>query len=352
MKIGVDVSDLFTGRADGTTRYTRELARRFPKLAPEQAWHYFSPGPATESFAGVTWHSSPWPKYWTQSRFALELWREKPDVLFMPIQQLPILRSKKMKTVAVIHDLAFHYFPEQFNYKDWLLLHIFTAKAAREADHIIAVSQATANDIEKYYDRTKNVLVIHHGLDHNFFKPSQEPKTSNKQYILYVGQIQPRKNITRLVEAFELLTTEQPDLELVIAGGHGWLKKPILERIAASPVASRIKTPGAVSDEELRNLYWNAEAYVLPSLYEGFGMPILEAMSCGTPVVTSNVSSMPEISGGAAVLINPLDSASIAAGIKEAQTKKDTLRTSGINRAKQFTWDRTAQQTVAVLTQV
>lgn len=346
MRIGFDASDLCTNRADGTTRYTEELVRRLPKLGGTHEWHFFGPG-ATPPVASGFWHGSPWPKYWTQSRFPMELYRYRPDVLFMPIQQLPYIRPGKMKTVVVVHDLAFHLYPEHFTYKDWLLQHVFTAYAARKADQIICVSQATADDVAKFYGRTENVSVIHHGVDHEKFKPA--PTQTKEPYILFVGQIQPRKNIIRLVEAFEILAENDNNLQLVIAGGHGWLQGPILERIRLSKYSSRIIQKGAVSADELVELYQNAEVFVLPSLYEGFGMPILEAMASGCPVVTSNVSSMPEVAGNAAVLVDPMSVESIAAGIAEARRRETELREKGLAWAKEFSWEQCARGTLTVL---
>lgn len=354
MKIGFDASDLSAGRRDGTTRYTAELLKRLPKLASQDEWLAYGPSEFQLDIKSVNLQQriTPWPKYWTQLRLPWALYADRPDVLFMPIQQLPVLRPKRMKTVAVIHDLAVHKFPEQFTYKDWALLHIFSAQAAREADAIIAVSQATADDIAYYYGRTENVQVVHHGVDHGRFQPKNLQVAFaeiKRPYILYVGQIQPRKNLVRLVKAFAALSQSRPELQLVIAGGHGWLKGPIMEGINKSPVRDKIVLTGTVSDELLPALYQNAEAFVLPSLYEGFGMPILEALACGCPVVTSNVSSMPEVAGGAAVLIDPKDIDSMKSGIEEALQRREELIEKGMKRAAEFSWDKTARQTLEVI---
>lgn len=362
-KIAFDVSDLCTARADGTTRYTRELAKRLPQLAPKDQWLFHAPCAESPDLKhkNTTWIASPWPKYWTQLRLPLALQQNPADVLFMPIQQLPYIRPK-MKTVAVIHDLAIHKFPQQFRRKDWLLLHVFSAQAARQADDIIAVSQATADDIKKYYGRGKRVHVIHHGLDHDrFCLPTAAERAQSwsqlkniypwlrQPYILYVGQIQPRKNLLRLIAAFEKLNHKKSDLNLVIAGGHGWLNAPIMERAKKSPASKNIFMPGAIPDELLPACYWHAAAFALPSLYEGFGMPILEAMACGCPVVTSNVSCMPEVAEEAAVLVDPLDADAIADGITQAITYAPDWRAAGLRRAKQFSWETTASQTLSVL---
>ncbi len=388
-KIGVDISDLHAGHADGTTRFTYEVAQRLPALIPEAEWLYFSSGQPSNNYELQTTNHklvvSKWPRFWTQLRFPFDLLRFQPDVLFMPIQQLPALRPRGMKTVCVVHDLAWQQWGEYFTAKDWLLQHTFTAAVAREADHIIAVSQATADDIERYYGRTQNVHVVHHGVDHARFRPpadetekargwealqAWQPKLT-KPYILYVGQIQPRKNLERLIEAFERLKRPVPqtgrnthsaarnepladllrqDLSsLVLAGSHGWLNKPIYERAQKSSVTADILLPGRVPEELLPALYWHADVFVLPSLYEGFGLPVLEAMACGTPTVTSNVSSLPEVAGSAAILVDPEDTQALAAGIGEARTRAGELSRAGILQAASFTWDRTAEQIASIL---
>jgi len=364
MRIGFDVSDLSTGRADGTTRYTYELAKRFPGMDQSINWMYFTPGEYRENFQFSSHNFqtviSKWPKWWTQSRLPIDLYRYRPDVFFMPIQQLPILRPGKMKTAAVIHDLAVHMYPEQYRYKDWLLLRAFSAQAAREADEIIAVSQATADDIAKYYGRTENVRVVHHGVDHEMFcESSGEEKEKSlvklkqkypnlpKKFILFVGQIQPRKNITGLIEAFEMI--DDAELELVIAGSHGWLKQAIFDRVNQSIKRDKIHRLGRVPDDLLPALYRNAEVFVLPSFYEGFGMPLVEAMASGCPVVTSNVSSMPEVTGDAAVLIDPNSSEDMARGIERAIIEREKLILKGLVRSQEFSWDKCAQETLEVL---
>jgi glycosyltransferase involved in cell wall biosynthesis len=374
MKIAFDASDLCTGRADGTTRYTAELAKRLPEIGKDVHWDLYGPCIAptphptplpVRGEGNTVWHSSPFPAGWTQARFPFELMRDKPDVLFMPIQQLPIFRPHRTKTVAVIHDLAFHEFKEQFRYKDWLLLHTFSAQVANEADAIIAVSEATKQDIEKYYGRTHSVHVVHHGIDHGRFKVfSEEEKNAGlkklqekypeikKPYILFVGQIQPRKNIVRLVEAFEALHKKGSVLQLVIAGGHGWNNAEIYKRIAESPERKNIILPGAVPDELLPTIYANAEVFVLPSLQEGFGIPLIEAAACGTPIVTSDRSSMKEIAEDFGVLIDPEDSHSLTNGIHEAFNKREKYSKKSINMAKKYSWDVTAQQTLRILKEV
>ncbi|HSX25085.1 MAG TPA: glycosyltransferase family 1 protein [Candidatus Andersenbacteria bacterium] len=371
MNIAFDASDICTGRADGTTRYTRELIKRLPELDKEDYWNFYGPCAAPShplhlplgQGERITWHATPFPGAWTQTRFAWELLKDNPDILFMPIQQLPIFRRPRMKTVAVIHDLAFHEYGEQFRMKDWLLLQTFSAQVAHEADAIIAVSEATKQDIKKYYGREENVHVVHHGIDHDKFRIfSDEQKEAGlkklkekyseiqKPYLLFVGQIQPRKNIARLIEAFELL--QNSELQLVIAGGHGWNNKEIYARIEHSSSHRKIVVPGAVPDELLPTLYANATAFIFPSLQEGFGIPLIEAAACGVPVITSNCSSMKEIMKDAGVLVDPLSSHAIGDGIAYALKNKTEIAQACAERSQQFSWDKTAAATLRVIREV
>jgi glycosyltransferase involved in cell wall biosynthesis len=284
--------------------------------------------------------------------------------MFMPIQQIPYVRSGKMKTVAVVHDLAVHLYPEQFTRKDWLLLHVFSAYVARAADLIIAISETTAADLKRYYGRKDGVKVVYHGVNHELFYPRGKGEGSDKPvlgdggdqirepFLLFVGQLQPRKNIIALIEAYEKIWQQEKELNLVIAGSHGWLNDEIYKRAKKSVARKQIIMTGRVTDEQLRELYWQAEAYVLPSLYEGFGLPVLEAMACGCPVVASNVSSLPEVAGEAACLFDPRDVNDLVEKINEARNRRDELVSRGLQRAGEFTWDKTARLTLGAIESV
>ncbi|MCS7050659.1 MAG: glycosyltransferase family 4 protein, partial [Thermomicrobium sp.] len=202
--------------------------------------------------------------------------------------------------------------------------------------------------------------VIPHGVDDQFFpRPAAEREAVRRRYglhrpfVLHVGTIQPRKNVLRVVRAFEMLASKDPELELVLAGKRGWLAAPIEEAIATSPFRSRIHWLGHVDDRDLPALYSAAAVFVFPSLYEGFGLPVLEAMACGVPVVTSRRGSLAEIAGPALVC-DPLDVADIARAIETARlpAARETLIAAGRTHAARFTWTYTAQQTLAVLCEV
>ncbi|RMD73630.1 MAG: glycosyltransferase family 1 protein, partial [Chloroflexi bacterium] len=166
--------------------------------------------------------------------------------------------------------------------------------------------------------------------------------------LLFVGTLEPRKNLVRLLHAFSLVQSDYPDLQLVVAGRRGWLYDEIFAAVTQYQVTDRVRFLDFVADDDLPALYNLAEAFVYPSLYEGFGFPVLEALACGTPVVTTKVASLPEVAGSAAIMVDPLDSEDIAAGIRAALTDPLPLRTAGPLQAGKFRWEQTGQNLVAI----
>jgi glycosyltransferase involved in cell wall biosynthesis len=324
----------------------------------------------------------PFPRLWTHARLSAELLAHPPDALFVPAHVLPLgapLRQG-MRTVVTIHDLGYLRFPEAHTPAHRLYLRLSTLWSARAATRLIAVSAATRDDLIRLAGvQPAKIAVIHHGLSQRF-QPVEDPaviKAAQARYgikppyFFYVGTIQPRKNLARLIEAFADLgvggwgvggggggtpppnpysPTSNP--QLVIAGKRGWLTGPIERRAAELGVAARVHFAGYVAGDDLPALLSGSLAFVFPSLYEGFGMPVLEAMACGAPVLTSTTSSLPEVAGAAALLADPTDTASIAAGLARLAADaglRAELRVRGLVRAAEFTWDRCAEQTLAVI---
>jgi glycosyltransferase involved in cell wall biosynthesis len=203
----------------------------------------------------------------------------------------------------------------------------------------------------------ENVVAIHHGVDHDRFRPPADLESSraeinerfgiDRRYVLYVSNHQRKKNTERLVEAFATVARQLPDVDLVLTGWHTPEFRLVRDLIDRLGLASRIKVLGHVPDEALPTLYGAAAVFALPSLHEGFGLPVLEAMACGTPVLTSNVYSMPEVAGGAARLVDPYKLDEIADGLIEILDDPNaaaTLRDRGLARAREFTWRRAAEQ--------
>jgi glycosyltransferase involved in cell wall biosynthesis len=285
------------------------------------------------------------------------------DVLFAPNFVPPPTRTHRV--VLTVHDLAFRLYPETAPQSTrWWLARLERALAL--AARVIVVSEATRRDLIDSYDVSEDlVTVIPHGVDHELFRPPVASEVASIRrrfgidgpYVLSLGGIEPRKNLSRLVGAFAQLP---PDLQarLVVAGGStGWnpegpsLLWSALGALAAG-IRERIILTGYVSDREKVALLGGAEALAYPSLYEGFGLPVLEAMACGTPVLTSNVSALPEVAGDAALLVDPADVGDIAEGLERLLRDRELsarLRKAGPARAAGFDWTETARRTAAVL---
>ena len=307
--------------------------------------------------------------FWTYTRFPLELRRIKPDVLFMPIQAVPFFLPR-CRAVVVVHDLAFLKFPDDFTFKDRLKLSFHTRRAVKCATRIIVPSEATKKDIIKYYGvEPRKIRVIYHGYGQKFQIPNSKFQINSKiqnskfriqkPYILFVGAVQPRKNIQGLIKAFEALKSRfkipNSRFKLAIAGPKGWLYKDIFEKARKSKYAKDIIFTGQISREELSEIYRNAEVFVLPSFYEGFGLTILEAMAEGIPVIASNVSSMPEVVGDAGVLVNPYKVDEITEAIYKIITDNDLrnkLIQKGFKQVQKFSWEKCGKETIEVISEI
>lgn len=272
---------------------------------------------------------------------------------------IPFLyEDKRCKYVVTIHDLITRIYPSKFTKKHRLVQNTLLPHILRKAGRIIAVSNSTKNDIIKFYpEYAHKIKVIYEGVEPQFFPRSNQEieKTLDKynvdfRYILFLGTVEPRKNIIRVVDAFIQLKQEgNIEQKLVITGRKGWLYKDIIEKINKTPFSQDIIFTDFVDDEDLPFLYSGAEIFLYPSLYEGFGLPVLEAMSCGSPVITSNLSSLPEVAGDAAILVDPMNVEEIVQAmeklLRDRELRKELKRKS-LERAKFFSWERAAKETL------
>jgi glycosyltransferase involved in cell wall biosynthesis len=389
MTIGFDASRARLKERAGPENYTYNLLRELLRIDRENFYRLYTQLSASSFLStfqlrtsNFEWQAIRWPRLWTQGGLALECWRRPPDVLFIPAHTIPVMRRPGLRTVVTIHDVGFQKFLEQYQSRWWRLYGgRISNYAARAATYVIAVSESTKRDlIEQLGVEPDKIVVVYEGVNHEVFRQqcnnvsslrsersaSGGSKTMKQlrgkygidgKYLLFVGTVQPRKNIVRLIEAFQkALSSPNPPNSLIVAGKRGWLANEIYEAPKKFGVEDRVKFLGFVPTEDIISLMNGAASLVFPSLYEGFGLPVLEAMACGCPVVTSNISSLPEVVGEAGILVDPYSVEDIARGITEVLQLSDAQRQilveKGIKQAKKFTWEKTARETLEVFRQV
>lgn len=290
---------------------------------------------------------------WTQ--FALPIYlflhQKEFDVFYTPGHYAP--RVSSVPYISSVMDLAFLYFPKQFRRKDLVQLKEWTGYSVKHAQKVIAISEFTKKDVMKsYHLPDQKVVVAYPGIDATNLPQHKEKEKQHilrkwqirQPYVLYVGTLQPRKNLLQLIEAFEKLKSP---MQLVIAGKTGWLAQPIMDRVNASPVKKKIIMTGYVSETEKQVLLQNAVATVLIGLYEGFGIPPLEAMAYGSIPIVSETTSLPEVVGDAGILVNPESSDELAAAMMEvfhfsAKDRAKFLKKGRI-QVKKFSWQKSAE---------
>lgn len=364
MIIGIDASRAVKLQRTGTEGYAYFLINALIPVA-QQGGHclrlYFNESPAPDLFAAAP-HVQPvvipFPRIWTHWRLARELHQNPPDVFFTPAHVIPL--TYRQPTVATVHDLGYHHFPEAHTRDQLWYLKWSTRHNGRSSRLVIADSAATRQDLIEFYDiPSSKIRIVYPGVDPALSQVTDEAEITavlrkysiTPPYLLYLSTLQPRKNLIRLIRAY--VHSKVPH-QLVIAGKKGWLAGPILDEIfhLDMAVAKKIIMPGFVPNEDKEALISGATALLYPSLYEGFGFPVLEAQACGTPALTANTSSLPEIAGDSALLVDPFDVNAIADGIRQL-TRDPLLRhelvQKGFENVRRFTWKATAKQVMAVL---
>jgi len=354
------LNGLQAGNRSGTGRYVTELARRLPGLSAETdvtvLWPRHVPPPAgIEAACVLADGRATFRRLW-HDQLGLRRLRRRlgAAVVHFPANIGPLLAMDG--AVLTIHDLSF--LRERSWYRSNRAAYYAHAvrRSARLAARVIADSHATASDVADLLGVPQDRIdVIPLGVGEAFHPAAAEQQAGVREryglperFFLFVGTLEPRKNLVRLIDAYSRAAPSCGE-DLVIAGRDGWKVAPIRAAAAASAHAQRIHFPGFVADEDLPALLSAARAFVWPSLYEGFGLPPLEAMACGTPVVTSNTSSLPEVVGDAALQVDPDDVDTLADALLTAATDaapRDDLIEKGRRRAAQFTWERTAQLTL------
>ncbi len=353
MKIAIDAQNLYPYSSEGTRVYLFNLIRSLSRLdednsytvyfraEPGDFWHTLVSTNSRFSFKYIKKTSS-----WTQVDLARSLWADPPDIYFTSWQTMPILRKGKIRTVAVIHGLEYVW------WRSYPL--IYTAHAA---DKLLAVSEFTKNELmSKYKVRESKINVVYEGIDlDTYYKRSHEAvvKVKNKyalrgKYIFFLGTLGPRKNLERMIAAFSKLGSilDEHNLTFVLGGAE----LPSYKEVYAFPkkygVESRVKFIGKVPQEEVPILLSGAEFFAFVSVSEGFGLPVLEAMACGTPVLTANTGALPEVAGESALSVDPSDGGEIFEGMRKLlidQPYVKSLISSGYEHIKKFSWENTAR---------
>jgi glycosyltransferase involved in cell wall biosynthesis len=284
--------------------------------------------------------------------------RHKLDLLHSPHYTMPLKHSAR--SVVTFHDLTFVLYPELHQPAKRIFFPAMMRWSARHAQRIITVSESTRSDLVRTFGVSPNRVTTVLSAADTDYRPAAPALVADVSaryglrpggYLLYVGVLEPRKCLDQLVEAFGRIAPAADGLELIIAGKRGWMYDQIFGQVAALGLENRVRFPGYVPRADLPALYSGARAFVYPSRYEGFGLPVLEAMSCGTPVVTTNVSSMPEVAGDGALLVDPDDVAGLAAAlariVHDASLRQE-LSARGQARARTFSWERCARDTIKV----
>lgn len=390
MNIGINAVAAFKQPRTGVEEYTYQLIKHLTMLEESKRHRFIlyigdqGTVPEGQSFSeGLSLRDSPlsiikqlkWSlPMWTQIRLASEMLLHQPDVLFIPVHVLPLVHPQN--SVVTIHGLEYEYYPKMYPWRHLRYLRWSTKYALKNARKIIAVSENTKKDlVELYSGEPEKIAVIHHGFSINeqglSLKDNLVSRTVLKgqslkpPYILFIGRLETKKNIQGIIKAFNLLKEKyQVPHKLVLVGPKGgqgqslgyspWEKDCISGTVpeGLSLNSDQVIFTGYVSEQEKWSLLKKADMFVLPSFYEGFGMPILEAQTAGCPVVTSNVSSMPEVAGQGAILVEPKNIEEISDAmykvISDDELKKDLI-TKGYENVKRFSWKKCAQETLKVL---
>lgn len=363
MLIGIDANEAnLTANRVGINEYAFNLLHALYNLKTAHQFVIYLKTPVRDDLPPVRkgWHYRviPFPGLWTQTRLPWDLYthKPKPDVFLSLTHYAP--RFAPMPTVVSIMDLGFLQTPEQFTKKDFNQLKSWTGYSIRQAAKVLAISDYTKKDIQKYYHKDGDKIVVTPlAYNSKLFKHTLDAEVLvkyaiKKPYILFLSSLKPSKNVDGLIRAFAKLSLQDIPVgtQLVIAGKKAWLYEDLFMLTEELNLQGKVVFTGFVEDGEKPVLMSSASAFVLPSFFEGFGIPVLEAMACGVPVVVSDVASLPEVAGDAGIYVDPTSIDSIAVGIKTAFSPEGAKFVKlGSKRVKSFSWDKTARQTLQCL---
>lgn len=377
--IGIDYTAAWE-QGGGIGRYVRELVAALGEYDVKTRYRLFVAGATSDQLPpphqqlppNYTWrptriHNRWWARWWHRARLPyprIEAFTGPLALYHATDFVLPPTHSST-KTLLTVHDLSYIKSPETASPRLRRYLNAVVPRSVARANHILADSESTKSDLMAiYHVPDEKITVLLPGVNARFRRVQDDHALAGVRekyhmgdwpYLFTVGTVQPRKNYVRLFEALEQLLPQFPDLHLVIAGGKGWLDNPIYDAIRNPTLQERVHFIGFADDADLPALYTMAQCVPFISLYEGFGLPVLEAMACGTPVVSSTISSTPEAAGGASLEVDPLDVAGMAEAIGRVlrdATLRQWLIERGYQQAATFTWHRTARQLHAIYAQL
>ncbi len=365
MKIGINARGLSIP-AGGARSFLEELLPELVRLDRENRYVIFhNSSEHRGSFEGMeeAYVTAPHRLLWENIILPLAARKHAVDVLLCPKNLVPWFLPRSMRVVSVVLDLL--YFPvmgsyfDEYQWKDVAYVRLFLGQSLKRANRIIAISNNTRKDVLRLFDvDPARISTAHLGvsipaktdLSEGRMKEVRERYGLTNPYVFYCGSLSPRKNIRRTVDAFATIA-DKIGHDFVVTGGKSWKDEEVFEAVRRCGLGDRFKKLGHLPPRDMPPLYAAADLFVYPSMYEGFGLPVLEAMACGCPVLTSNTSCIPEVAGEAAILVDPSDTQAIASGMLTILTNReeaDRLRREGLARSLLFTWEKTAKNMMSV----
>jgi len=370
MIIGIDASRAFVKTKTGIEEYSFQVIKHLRDyLGDNPAVLYLDPRVNKLKYIDFNLPKN-WkvkflraPIFWTQARLSLEMFFHPVNVLFVPAHTVPIIHPKN--TVVTIHGLEYEFCPRAYSFWQRFYMRLVIKNSCRWAKSIVSVSENTKKDLVRLYGvKKEKIEVIYEGISDNNFKSSPMMKQSlaentddiisnYKSYFLFVGRLEERKNICGIVEAFEILK-EKYNIphKLILVGKFGFGGEKIKRKIDGSEYKNDIIMTGYASEEDKHYLLANADAFLFTTFYEGFGLPILEAQNIGTPVVSSNVSSMPEVAGDSAILVDPKSTEAIVEAVHRLisdESWKNDIIEKGYRNVKRFSWEKCARKIADII---
>jgi len=358
MIIGIDAAKAAIVNRSGVENFVYQVILNLKKIDSTNTYYLYTNKHLPAELLGDNFQE----KYIEGSRFWNRYFLPKalaefpPEVYFQPLDFIP--KNAPAKTLAVVHDLASKFFPEAYSFRERIVQKMSLDNLTQKAEKIVCISQSTKSDLLQFYPSVKDkVEVVYLGYDHDKFHPIIQPKDILKldeHYILYSGRIEERKNTLALVRAFfKAKKAHHFTHKLVLAGGSGHGANKVYNEINQNiEFRKDVVLPGHISHDKLPDLIAGADLFAFPSLYEGFGLSLIEAMACGTVVLTSNSSAMPEVGGDSVYYIDPKNEKNIADGLYESLTDIDLrrdLKKKAPDQAKKFSWEKTARDILNIL---